>query len=240
MIIDTFQQLKDRLRDPVVGAQFASHFADNYFAVAFGATPKSEIDQLIFDTLVAVKMIDSDGPIYTIARVLRVTPAKARSLLFQHQLRHDNRDLNDRVLRTLSQAKFSVDGKRLSFGVESPLVRSVIEARLKAVGIFSDISLSGEILKVPTSQLGVFVRAFLSSDRAEALRRKLKGVTNDEGFVNALNKFGAEVGRDLAKDATKKAAEHGLSGLFGWIAGAVGGDGVGEMADAVSHYFDQA
>ncbi len=139
----------------------------------------------------------------------------------------------------MSQAKFSVDGKRLSFGVESPLVRSVIEARLKAVGIFGDISLSGEILKIPTNQLGVFVRAFLSSDRAESLRRKLKGVTDDEGLVNALNKFGVDVGADLVKEVAKKAAEHGLSGLFGWIAGAGGAGGVGEMADAVSQYFDQ-
>lgn len=51
-------------------------------------------------------------------------PAKARSLLLQYQLRTDDTGLDQRVLQTLYQAKFSVDNKRLSFGVESPLIRS--------------------------------------------------------------------------------------------------------------------
>jgi hypothetical protein len=235
MSVATFQQLKDKLGEPVTAAKFATKFTAGYFAVAFGATPKSELDQLVFDALVEVGAIDPDGPVYTIARVLKVTPAKAKSLLFQHQLRNDDGDLDQRVLATLAQAKFSIDDKRLSFGVESPLVRSVIEARLKALGIFSDISLSGEILRVPINQLGVFVRAFLTGERAEALQRKLNGVTDDKGFVEAINKFGKDVAADLAKDATKDLAKNGLGQLFAWLAV----NGAGEMADAVSHYFVQ-
>lgn len=238
MAVATFQQLKDRLHDPVVGAEFAAAFTDGYFAVAFAATPKSEIDQLVFDALVKVKIIDPNGPIYTIARVLKVTPAKARSLLFQHQLRNDDSDLDQAVLRTLSQAKFSVDDKRLSFGVESPLIRSVIEARLKAVGVFSDISLNGEILRLPTNQLGTFVRAFMTGERADALSKKLNGVANDKGFVDALNKFGKDVAADLTKDATKEVAQEALGGILGWFVNAAPG-GVGELADVVSNYFPQ-
>ena len=238
MSITTFEQLKGRLRDPEVGAAFAAAFADGYFAVAFAATPKSEIDQLVFDALVKVKIIDANGPIYTIARTLKITPAKARSLLFQHQLRNDDGDLDEAVLRTLSQTKFSVDDKRLSFGVESPLIRSVIDARLKAHGVFSDISLSGEILRIPTNQLGTFIGAFMTVERAGALRKKLKHVTNDKGVVDALNAFGKAVADDLAKDATKAVAQSAIVSLLNWIANAASG-GVGELADVVSSYFSQ-
>lgn len=235
----TLKQLKEKLGTSPYGADFAKAFAERYFAVAFGATPKSEVDQLVFDSLVTVKLIDPDGPIYDIARVLKITPARARSLLFQHQLRHDDTDLDHRVLTTLSQAKFSLDDKRLSFGIESPLVRSVIEARLKSAGVFSDISLSGEILKVPVNQLGVFVKAFVSGDRADQLQKRLKGVKDDAGVVAALNTFGKAVAEDLAKDTAKDLAKGGLSGLFGWLAGATA-DGPGEMGDVVSRYFQDS
>jgi hypothetical protein len=235
MSVATFKQLKDKLRTKETGAKFAVAFSEGYFAVAFGATPKSEVDQLVFDALVKVELINPDGPVYTIARVLKVTPAKARSLLFQHQLRNDEGDLDQRVLTTLAQAKFSVDDKRLSFGVESPLIRSVIEARLKAIGVFSDISLSGEILRVPVNQLGVFVRAFLSAERAQAMQKKLKGVTDDKSLIDALNKFGKDVATDLGKEGAKELAKEGLGHLFKWLS--VGG--VGEMGDALSHYMAQ-
>ena len=180
MTASTFQDLKAQLETPAIGAEFAKVFSQGYLAVAFGAISKSEVDQLVFDALVKVGIIDPEGPIYAIARVLKVTPAKARGLLFQHQLRNaEDAALDRRVLATLAKAKFSVDEKRLSFGVESPLVRAVIEARLKAAGIFSEISLSGDIVKVPVNQLGDFVRVFLDDDAAKALQKKLKNVTDD-------------------------------------------------------------
>lgn len=122
MAIESIDDLKKHLGRPEIGATFAAAFAERYFAVAFGSTPKSELDQLVFDALIEVEAIDPQGPIYEIARALRITPARARSLLFQHQLRHDDQDLDQRVLKTLSEAKFSIDDRRLSFGVESPLV----------------------------------------------------------------------------------------------------------------------
>lgn len=64
MSIATFQQLKDKLGEPAIGARFAAKFTAGYFAVAFGVTPKSELDQLVFDALVEVGTIDPDGPIY--------------------------------------------------------------------------------------------------------------------------------------------------------------------------------
>ncbi|MFN9833756.1 MAG: hypothetical protein ACK534_10730 [Phenylobacterium sp.] len=236
----TLKQLREELENQAKGAAFAKAFAEGYFAVAFGTTPKSEIDQLVFDSLVKVGLINPDGAIYDIARMLKVTPAKARSILFQYQLRHDDAaDLDQRVLKTLSQAKFSLDDKRLNFGIESPLIRSVIEARLKAAGVFSDISMSGEILKVPVNQLGVFIKAFVSDERAEKLRNRLDGVKDDKGLIAALNTFGEGVAADLAKDAAKDGAKAGLSGLFGWLAGNAGPGVVGEIAGEVSMYFDQ-
>lgn len=235
MAVTTFQQLKESLQDPAIGAPFAAAFSEGYFAIAFGTVGKSEVDQLVFDALVRVGLIDPNGAIYPIARVLKVTPAKARALLFQHQLRNaDDAALDRQVLRTLADAKFSVDDKRLSFGVESPLIRTVIDARLKAAGIYSDVSLSGEILKVPVTQLGEFVSVFLDDAAAKALAKRLKVAAGDKGVVDALNGFGKKIAEDLAKAGTKAAAKQGLKEAFEWFANG----GVGELADAASEYFN--
>jgi hypothetical protein len=113
--------------------------------------------------------------------------------------------LDQRVLATLGAARFSVDEKRLSFGVESPLIRIVIDVRLKAAGIFSDISLTGESLKVPLNQLGDFISVFVSGDTAKDLHKKLRRIkgVDDKGLASALNKFDSDTAKDATKDERK-------------------------------------
>lgn len=236
--------LLQKLRQETTAGAFGKAFANGYLATAFGSLPKSELDLLVFDCLVAAKLVDPDGPVYDTARVLKVTPAKARSLIFQHQLRHANdSELDEKVLKTLAEARFSIDDKRLSFGVESPLVRSVIEARLKQKRIFTDVSLSGEILRVPVNQLGDFVTAFLgdakSEAKAAALRKKLGKAAKDKDFVDLLNGFGAAVSTELvkegAKEGVKAAADAAVPQMMHWLSSG----GPGEIADAALQFFAQ-
>lgn len=225
----TLTELIDQLSDPKIGAEFAKGFAARYFAPALGALPKSEVDQLVFDSLIEVGLIDPDGAIFSMARALNVTPAKARALLFQHQLRQplDAAALNAQILKAIGGARFSVDDKRLSFGIESPLVRAAVQARMKQVGIFSDISLSGEILKVPLDQVGDFLAAFLTEDDVDRIAKALKkeGKLPKGWLAEHLNKLGA----DAATEAGKAALKAGLPALLGWL-GAFAAAHVGVLA----------
>jgi hypothetical protein len=225
----TLPELVEQLSDPAIGAKFASWFAARYFAPALGALPKSEVDQLVFDSLVEIGLIDPNGAIFAMARTLNVTPAKARVLLFQHQLRQplDAAALNAQVLKAIGGARFSVDDKRLSFGIESPLVRAAVQARMKEVGIFSDISLSGEILRVPVDQVGDFLDAFLTEDDVNKIAKALKkeGKLPKGWLADHLNKLGA----DAASEAGKVALKAGLPALLGWL-GAVVASHAGSLA----------
>ena len=99
---------------------FARDFVQSYLGQALGVMPKTEIDLLVFRLLIEGRIIDPDGPIFAIARALNVTPTRARGLLFQYQLRFmDEVEAEKSVLAALERARFTVDDRRLSFGIRS-------------------------------------------------------------------------------------------------------------------------
>lgn len=232
MAAKSLVEVRSALCEVAAATAFAKGFADAYFAQALGVLPKTEIDLLVFRLLIDGKVIDPGGSIFEIARALNLTPAKVRNLLFQYQLRCiDDTAIDAMVFQTLGAAKFSVDDKRLSFGIESPLVRATIDGRLKANGVFADISLSGDILKVPLAQFGDFIAVLLTADKAKALETALKveGHLKKTGFVAWLNKYAAKAGEGAASGAGKQA----FGSVFSGIAGFFSGDGLTELVGLI-------
>src|ERR1700760_2652525 len=88
MLASSITDIRKAFDDKAAAATFAQKFLEAYTATAFGVLPKTEIDLLVFTLLVQAGVIDANGPIYRTARALNITPAKARGLLFQYQLRH--------------------------------------------------------------------------------------------------------------------------------------------------------
>jgi hypothetical protein len=218
MTAASIQDLRVQLADPKIATGFTQAFVARYFSLALGALPKSEVDQLVFDCLVEVGIIDPEGPIFAITRALNVQPAKAKSLLFQHQLRQPlaTAELDRKILAALGKARFTVDEQRLAFGVESPLVRAAIQARLKALNIFPDISLSGEILRVPVSDLGEFLTSFLGADDM----KRIKAGLQKQGDLpkGKLAKLIDEGGKKLLEEGGKEALKVALPHLIDFLA----------------------
>lgn len=222
----TINQVRAALASPKTGQVFSAGFAEVYFARAFGSLPKSELDLLVFSLLMESGVLTRDHSLFEIARTLNVTPAKARNLLFQHQLRTvQAKDLDNDVLIEVLTAKFGLDGGRIGFGVESPLIRAAIQAKAKNKRVFPDISLSGEVLYVPANQIGDFISAFLPPDKAKALvdRLRRKGVVDPDDITQALNKIGAAMTKGAGSAAGKVAGEKLGDVLFCFIKDLTGG-----------------
>ena len=218
MTAASLQDLRAQLGNAEIATRFAQAFVARYFNPAFGTLPKSEVDQLVFDCLVEVGIIDPEGSIFAITRALNVQPAKAKSLLFQHQLRQPlaTADLDRKILASLCKARFTVDEQRLAFGVESPLVRAAIQARLKALNIFPDISLSGEILRMPVSYLGEFLTSFLGADDMERIKTDLQ----KQGDLpkGKLARMIDEGGKKLLEEGGLEALKAALPHMIGFLA----------------------
>jgi hypothetical protein len=216
MAAKTINEVRTMLAGGKASERFADGFAKAYFGQAMGILPKGEIDLLVFTLLVELEIIAADGSIFSIARALNVTPARAKSLLFQYQLRHIDEARGDLlVLKALAKAKYAVDEKRLSFGIESPLVRAIVEDKLKAKGVFADLSLSGEILKVPLAQFDDFIELLMGKEKAEDLEKALR----KDGHLKegSLRQWLLKYGTAAASGAAGAAGKNSFQAIFDYV-----------------------
>jgi hypothetical protein len=234
-MLDMAIDIKAALSKPANAAKFTGAFIAAYMSPAFGARSKIEIDLLVFASLIEAGAIDPEAPEYDIARALNITPARVRNLILNWQLRSTpaEGDLRTAIVRALKKTRFSNDGKLLTFGIESPLLKEEITARLKRKGVFPDASFSKELVKLPADAFVEFVDEIVDDDTKKQVRETLikdkqipdigfkalaTGVLVTLGKKAAGEAGGVVVGK-LAKSAGEKAA--------GFIMGLLTGDAKG-------------
>ena len=203
---------------------FSRKFIETFAAPAFGAISKTEVDNLVFGLLVEVGALDPKSQVYEIARDLNITPAKARNLLFQWQLRSmgDGNALKDDLIAALKSVKFAKDGDFLIFGVESPLLREELRSRLKRMGVYADASFSSEMIRLSVKHFVEFLDVFLGEAEKKAMH---KALIKDNQLKD--KSFKAVAFRVLKGVAKKAAGEVGaeLTDLFGEaVRGLITGD----------------
>jgi hypothetical protein len=216
--------------------EFTASFIEGYLAPAFGARSKSEIDLLVFASLVKAKAIDPASPIYDLARNLNVTPARARALVLNWQLRSPDLqgDLRPLIVAALQRTRFSKDGTLLTFGIENPLLKEDVAARLKRKGIFPDASFARELVRLPVEAFVEFLDDVLDEDTKKAIRGTLVKDKQlpDKSFkalaIGVLGKLGekvaGEAGKEIAGSIAGKAVKPAADKAIEFITGVLLGD----------------
>ena len=166
--------------------KFCEEFIKAYTTPAFGATSKTEIDNVVFGLMIESGSIDLKLKVYEIARELNITPTKARNLLFQWQLRNSNdkKTLEDGLAEALKSVRFGKDGSFLVFGIESPILREELRFRLKNLGVFADASFSSEIVRLKVEHFVEFLDGFLNKETTKKMHEALvkDGQVKDPSF----------------------------------------------------------
>ena len=218
---------------PSDAVKFVAAFVPAYTSPAFGALSKAEIDLLVFSSLIKAGAIDPEAPAYDIARALNITPARVRSLVLNWQLRSmpAQDDLRAAIVDALKKTRFSTDGKLLTFGVESPLLREDIIARLKRKGVFPDASFSKELVKLPAQAFVEFLDEIVDDDTKKQVRTTLvkdKQIpdTSFKAIATSLlaklgKKAAGEAGGALAEKIAKQATDKAVSFVMGLLTGDV-------------------
>lgn len=211
--------------------KFATTLIEGYLSPAFGARSKSEIDLLVFTSLIEAKALDPSEPVYNIARALNITPARVRSLILNWQLRSTplEADMRGQIVDALKRTRFSNDGTLLTFGIESPLLREEVTARLKRKGVFPDASFSKELVKLPVESFVEFLDDLVDDETKKAVRKTLvtdKGLPDKsfKGFATGLlgklgEKAAGEAGGAIAKEVAGPAAKKAIQFLAGILTG---------------------
>jgi hypothetical protein len=227
--------IKATLSKPANAAKFTRAFIAGYTSPAFGARSKTEVDLLVFASLIEAGAIDSKAPEYEIARALNITPARVRNLILNWQLRSTpaQSDLRGAIVEALKKTRFSNDGKLLTFGVESPLLKEEVTARLKRKGVFPDASFSKELVKLPADAFVEFLEEIVDDETKKQVRATLvkdKQIPDTSfkalatGVLVALGeKAAGEAGGALADTAAEKAASFLIGLLTGDAKGAAKG-----------------
>ena len=194
--------------------QFSKNFIETFATPAFGAISKTEVDNLVFGLLVEVGALDPKSQVYEIARDLNVTPAKARNLLFQWQLRSMGKGdvLKNDLIEALTSVRFSKDGDLLSFGVESPILREELRSRLKHLRIYADASFSSEIVRISVEHFVEFLDNFLGEFEKKKIRQAL--LRDNQIEDNTYKAAACRILKGIAEKAAGKAGGE-LIDLFG-------------------------
>jgi hypothetical protein len=178
-------------------------------------------------------VIEVDRASYRIARALNITPAKARTLLFQYQLRNiSEEDTDHQIMMAITTARYWKDGDKLSFGVTSPLVKAAVSAKMEEKGVFADVSLSGNILRVDPGRFGSVLATLISAAQAGRVIERLKDkrLVDDKALRAALEKRGSDLASKLFDKATEKGAQKAFDTLMVGLATAAGGPAAGGAA----------
>ena len=149
--------------------RFTRLFSERYLSAPFASLTKSETDYVLFSCLVDAGYLDRTDPVFTIAQRLRITPTKAKNLLYQYDLRTmvegdaaQTAALSDAIVVvgfTEGSDAPGADRDRevLTLGIENAYLRDVLIARLKKAGVFTDTRFNRELIEV---KLYRFVQAF--------------------------------------------------------------------------------
>jgi hypothetical protein len=228
--------IESALSKPTNAAKFASAFIKAYTFPAFGTRSKSEIDLLVFGCLIDAGAIDPKVSEYEIARALNITPTRVRTLVLNWQLRSTppQTDMRGDIVEALKKTRYSGDGKSLTFGVESPLLREEIVARLKLKGVFPDASFSKELVKLPVDAFADFLDDVLDADTKKQVRttlvkdKQLPDLSFKALATGILAKLGEKALGEASDTVAKKLVDStSAQKAVGFVVGLLRGDAKG-------------
>lgn len=149
-----------------------TEFFEFYTTPAFGARSKSEIDLKVFELLRECGYIDDDY--YNVSRKLKITPTRAKNLIFNAKLRAESQlnteETYNKFLGEIEELGYKTDSKNNSiiiFSLPDMLLREYLKFKLRSVGKIWDSSFNSELVRVSVDD-------FLDIVSDADLKRKIK------------------------------------------------------------------
>lgn len=166
----------------------------------FGAARQIEHELAALTALQILGILSPSPDEYELVIKLRVTKAKARALIYQAALRHEQSPAEiDQALRELlSNPRVTKDGDMILIEVPQPLLMDMLRHRIRDLGFISDGSFSGAVARVPSPAIAALVTSLIPEDNQRKLLARLgkAGVPTDNLqalITGALAKLGLKM-----------------------------------------------
>lgn len=184
-----------------------------YLTPTFGALTKRDIDLLIFTALERIGYLEPDPSLYALVQKLRVTRAKARSLLYERELqRMGERDLDEKVRQALRRPLIQKQGELFVLEIDNPLVIDHLRARVQMLGYASDSSFSSSLVKLSDDAIIALLDSMLDDKHKERVRKEwIKAGLPDKSFQGVMK----DIFKALAKKVADEAGSRIVEDVFG-------------------------
>ncbi|MCZ2126971.1 MAG: hypothetical protein LC099_04260 [Anaerolineales bacterium] len=187
-----------------------------YLSPAFGALPKREVDLLIYNALVKIGYIEESPKLYSLVTNLRVTRSKARSLLYEQELRKlTTQELDRRILEFLKRPIIQKESELFLLEIENPLVIDHLRAKVQALGYASDGSFSPSLVRLSDAAVIALIDEMLDKHTKSAVKAQLvKAGFPDKSFKGILKDVLKAVGKKVADNVGSDVTERVLSPII--------------------------
>jgi hypothetical protein len=185
-----------------------------HFSPVFGAAKTVEHEVAAINALQNMGVLSINPEPFELITKLRVTKAKATSLLYQVELRRsiDDTAWDNRIKHVLLSPVVARDHDYFSVNIDTPLLKEVIRERLKKLGVAVDDTFASDLLRIPSPGFMKLVVSLMTPQEklaAEAILAKA-GISTSKTKNLALGlaqkfgeKFAGEAGGVLGKEAAQ-------------------------------------
>lgn len=154
---------------------------------ALGALPKREMELLLLDALITVGYLDKDPKVYDMVQRLKITKGRARTLLYDLELRRQNEtSLDEMVVAALKKPLLQGQGYAIALEIENPYLADHIRNRITELGHVSDGSFSPSLIRLSASAAAALVDHYLDRVEKKKVERALIRVGGEDRSVTGL------------------------------------------------------
>jgi hypothetical protein len=191
---------------------------NDYLNPAFGALPKREIEIAMFQVLQDLKVFDEKPDQYSLLSSLRVTRSKARTLLYESNLRK-NSDLHEELVETLKDPILLKDSDKVCLEIDNPLLIDHLKHILKDLRHITDGSFSPDLVKLTPEAYKALLNSLFEKISKKELKKALvecgaeKEITVKNVLSGVLKKVGTKALGDVGDQAGEQLGDY-LGDLF--------------------------
>lgn len=178
-------------------------FLNKYTSPAFGALPKNEVELLVLDLLESLGAINKEPEIYELVSNLKINRSKARTLIYNRELRRSSSDdLDKKLIYLLKRPLIQKNGEQFILEIDNPLVSDHLRSKVKKLGFVSDGSFSPSIVKLGLNGISALTESLLNQDDRENVREALvRAGAPDASLRGVLKATFKMVAKKVASDA---------------------------------------
>ena len=200
-------QLKKALKTSVAAACTPS----------LGSASKKELELFILEALVDIGFLSDSPSIYEMVQKLRITRSRARSLMYERELRRQTPESLDSMARQALRSPLLQNQQyAIAVEIENPYLADHIRDKVRRLGHLTDGSFSPSLIRLSPKAAALLVEDLLKNDKA-AKKRANKALAKvggeDKSFSGRLTKAISLAASAVGGKAAGVAVEQGASFL---------------------------